>query len=762
VRRTRFQHTALALRTSVTSSPPTPTEIHETLVQDEHESAQAADLSRWVETPPGGVPGYTLLRSLGGGAFGSVWLASEDNTGKQVAIKFYTHQRGLDWSLLNREVEKLAVLYTSRHIVRLIDVGWNSEPPYYVMEYLASGSLATHLAAGPLPVNEAVRIAEGVLSALVHAHGSGILHCDLKPANVLLDNEFEPRLCDFGQSRLSNEQNPALGSLFYMAPEQADLQAIPDARWDVYAMGALLYHMLCGKPPYWTPETEAAIRSAPTLDEKLVVYRERIRNSPRPTGLRNAPGVDRRLAEIVDRCLQTDSQRRFPNAQAVLDTLVLRDRSRARRPLISLGIVGPSLLLLGMAWLVFDLLGTAEKDANVLMTKRANESGMLSARIVAQSIGRDLGEREHELIEISDRITQDKQLKNLRDEIRGPVIMDKVRNNQIFSELNAARKESDDRFQTLGLQKDFSWILTDDHGIQKWRSPLFEPNWKYPYTLGKSFAARDYFHGLGVNYERGKEPENLKPIRKPHISQWFTEILNERHLVAVSVPIFDESDTVIGVLGRTIEIRSLLDAYSHAIFAQSDLGSGVPDDTREIALIERTTGNVLDHTWFDKHHQEMRQQALKPGELQKFRVSDTIHDKLRGLALTEAPLQKPDSAVDDHYVDPVSRLEVASTDLGGEWLAAFALVPGTDWAAVVQERRSAALEPVQEMRSRLTRTGLWALVGSCGLIGLLWYFVGRALIDRTPRFWPMRPNRPASGTLAGSGPPTPSGLSRGF
>ncbi len=211
-------------------------------------------------------------------------------------------------------------------------------------------------------------------SALVHAHGSGILHCDLKPANVLLDNEFEPRLCDFGQSRLSNEQNPALGSLFYMAPEQADLEAIPDARWDVYALGALLYHMLCGKPPYWTPENEEAIRAAPTLEDKLTVYRDRIRNSSKPTGLRNVPGVDRRLSEIVERCLQIDSPRRFPNAQAVLDMLVMRDRSRARRPLISLGIVGPSLLLLGMAWLVFNLLGTAEKNANQLMTRRATRA----------------------------------------------------------------------------------------------------------------------------------------------------------------------------------------------------------------------------------------------------------------------------------------------------------------------------------------------------------------------------------------------------
>jgi serine/threonine protein kinase len=745
----------------VTSSPPSPTDLHDTLVQTEHDSAQAAELSRWVDTPPGGVPGYTLLRSLGGGAFGTVWLASEDNTGKQVAIKFYTHQRGLDWSLLNREVEKLAVLYTSRHIVRLIDVGWNSEPPYYVMEYLASGSLASHLAAGPLPANEAVRIAEGVLSALVHAHGSGILHCDLKPANVLLDNDFEPRLCDFGQSRLSNEQNPALGSLFYMAPEQADLQAIPDARWDVYALGALLYHMLCGKPPYWTPELEEAIRAAPTLEEKLAVYRERIRHSPRPTGLRNVPGVDRRLAEIVDRCLQTDSQRRFPNAQAVLDMLVLRDRSRARRPLISLGIVGPSLLLLGMAWLVFNLLDTAETAASRQMIGRVNESGVLSARIVAQSIGRDLSEREQELIELSDRITQDKQLRKLRDAIKAPVVTDKTKNEQVFSELNAARKESDERFDKLGLQKDFSWFLIDDQGIQKWRSPLFEQSWKYPYTLGRSFVGRDYFHGLGVNYERGEEPKNLKPIRVPHISQWFTEMLNERHLVAVSVPIFDESDNVIGVLGRTIEIRSLLDVYSQAIFAETVAGSGAPDDTREIALIERSRGNVLDHTWFDKHHQELRQQTLKPELLASFRVSESVRAKLQRLGRSDVPLAKPDSEVEDHYTDPLSRLDVASKDLGGEWLAAFAAVPWTDWAAVVQERRTAALKPVQEMKLSLTRTGLWALAGSCVLISLLWYFVGRALVDRTPRFWPMRPNRPASAAAA-AGAPTPNGLGRGL
>jgi eukaryotic-like serine/threonine-protein kinase len=704
-----------------------------TLVQDQTEIARASELSRQIETPPAHVPGYSLIRSLGDGAFGSVWLAYEENTGKQVAIKFYTHHRGLDWSLLNREVEKLAVLYTSRNIVRLIDVGWNSEPPYYVMEYLAHGSLASFLAAGPLPPHEAVRIAKSVLLALVHAHGSGILHCDLKPANVLLDNDFEPRLCDFGQSRLSNEQNPALGTVFYMAPEQADLHAVPDARWDVYALGALLYHMLCGEAPYRTQEIEEAIRAAPNLETKLAVYRQRIRQSPKPLALRSKRGIDRRLAEIVERCLQIDPQKRFPNAQAVLDTLVLRDRSRARRPLITLGIVGPSLVLMVMAWMVILLLDKTGTGASALITRRAVESDILSARIVAQSLKRDLDERERELTDLAKRISEEKWLEQVRAAISQPAVTDEAANQQIFKSLNAARSRSDARSKTLGLEKDSSWFLTDSHGVQKWRNPFQEPG-SNVLTVGKDFAFRDYFHGQGEDYEPAAIPPDLKPIQQPHISRRYVGP-NGSYLVAVAVPIWDaDHKQVIGVLGRSIEISSLLDEYGRAIFEESESIGRRSKVSREIALIERMHGNLLDHTWFDKHDALMKTHPLTTAELDSLRVTDLLRSKLQGLKAVDGPEPRRDFVADVNYIDPLSHFEPAA-DLGGAWLAAFAAVPETNWVTVVQERRSAALEPVQEMKTTLTHDGWWALLASCGLIGLLWYFVGRALNDRAPRLW---------------------------
>ena len=122
---------------------------------DEQHRARALSLRRLQ--PPTQVPGYEPRRFLGAGAYGEVWVALDRTTGRQVAIKFYAHRGGLDWSLLSREVEKLAFLAADRYVVQLLDVGWDAEPPYYVMEYVEQGSLEDLLAReGKLTPRDAV------------------------------------------------------------------------------------------------------------------------------------------------------------------------------------------------------------------------------------------------------------------------------------------------------------------------------------------------------------------------------------------------------------------------------------------------------------------------------------------------------------------------------------------------------------------------------------------------------------------------------
>ena len=185
--------------------------IDPTEIQGGMERRRAREMSLQRGRPPTQAPGYEPERFLGVGAYGEVWVAVERNTGRRVAIKYYAHRGGLDWSLLSREVEKLAFLFADRYVVQLLGVGWDADPPYYIMEYLEKGSLADRIAQGKVPVDEAVSLMRDVATGLVHAHGKGVLHCDLKPANVLLDQDGKPRLADFGQSRLSTEQAPALG-----------------------------------------------------------------------------------------------------------------------------------------------------------------------------------------------------------------------------------------------------------------------------------------------------------------------------------------------------------------------------------------------------------------------------------------------------------------------------------------------------------------------------------------------------------------------
>ncbi len=110
-------------------------------------------------TPPAKVPGYRLTQFLGAGAFGQVWIGRDLNTGRDVAVKFYLHRGGVNWSLLSREVKSLVQLSADRYVVQVLEVGWEAEPPYYVMELISGGSLEDMLKTRTrLPAAEAVEI----------------------------------------------------------------------------------------------------------------------------------------------------------------------------------------------------------------------------------------------------------------------------------------------------------------------------------------------------------------------------------------------------------------------------------------------------------------------------------------------------------------------------------------------------------------------------------------------------------------------------
>src|SRR6516165_10718881 len=360
------------------SDPTTP-------VMGPQECRRSEQLSLQPLRPPTQVPGYEPERFLGRGAYGEVWIAVDCNSGRRVAIKFFSHRGRQDWSSLSREVEKLGLFFSDRYVIQLFRVGWDADPPYYVMEYLENGSL-DELLQGPLPVERAVTLVREIATGLMHAHNRGVLHCDLKPANILLDADHKPRLADFGQARLAHEHSPALGTLFYMAPEQADLKAIPDARWDVYSLGVLLYRMLIGELPYRTDAAVTELERAQGLEQRLETYRRLLRESPPPNAHRHVLDIDRALVQIIDRCLAIEPKHRFANVQAVLSALDARAFQRARRPLVLLGALGPALLLGGMILFAWAMIVMAVNETKEETNDKVQESNHLVARFAANRL----------------------------------------------------------------------------------------------------------------------------------------------------------------------------------------------------------------------------------------------------------------------------------------------------------------------------------------------------------------------------------------
>lgn len=202
-------------------------------------------------------PGYELLGRLGGGGFGNVYTARRRSDGKEVALKVLKRQPNASLlSRFNREFEA-GLFIKHPNVVQVIERGVDQVPPYVAMELIAGPSADDLLRAGPMPVPQALRISLGIANALAHLATLKLVHRDIKPANVLVAEGDVAKLADFGLVKDMEEvfstltaTGQSMGTLAYAAPEQLNDAKSVDPLADVYSLGATIYHLISGRPPF--------------------------------------------------------------------------------------------------------------------------------------------------------------------------------------------------------------------------------------------------------------------------------------------------------------------------------------------------------------------------------------------------------------------------------------------------------------------------------------------------------------------------------
>jgi serine/threonine-protein kinase len=251
---------------------------------------------------------YRILSTLGSGGFGTVYLASDTWIDKKVALKV-PHRQALDFGELVREPRLLASL-SHPNIVAIITAERHDGVFFIVMEYVAGTTLEQAIATtGGLDVSRAIDLACQICNATEHAHRQGVLHRDLRPANVLVTDADVAKVADFGTSRfleIAAHGTTVIGSPPYMAPEQFDGRAVFAS--DVYSIGVTLYQMVTGELPY----------EAPAPGDLGPLRRGELVTSPRL----KVPGLPRRLCDIVMNAMQPDLRERYGSVSDLLEDLV--------------------------------------------------------------------------------------------------------------------------------------------------------------------------------------------------------------------------------------------------------------------------------------------------------------------------------------------------------------------------------------------------------------------------------------------------------
>jgi serine/threonine protein kinase len=257
---------------------------------------------------------YRLVRMIGSGGMGAVWEAEDEVLGRPVAVKVLSESLAAGERAVSRfeREARAAARLSGPHITAVYDFGRSEGRPYIVMELVRGETLADRLAReGRLPPHEAARIATHVADALEEAHTAGIVHRDVKPDNVMLTPAGDVKVMDFGIAAAAwdvriTTSDLVLGTPSYLAPEQARSETTTPAT-DVYALGAVLYEMVAGRPPF-------------VAESPVAVALAHVRENPQPLD-QMAEDVPPNLAAASMAALAKDPTQRPPSAAAFASML---------------------------------------------------------------------------------------------------------------------------------------------------------------------------------------------------------------------------------------------------------------------------------------------------------------------------------------------------------------------------------------------------------------------------------------------------------
>jgi serine/threonine-protein kinase len=639
---------------------------------------------------------YELLEPLARGGMGIVYRARHRRLGREVALKMLVCGELASEAELHRfraETEAAARL-DHPNIVPIYEVGEHDGCPFFTMKLMEGGNLAEHLERFRGNPRRAAEVLMALARAVHHGHQRGILHRDLKPANVLLDGSGRPHVADFGVARHLDEEaaytrsGVVVGTPSYMAPEQAagHSRHLTTAA-DLYGLGAILYELLTGRPPFMAESSAQVLRRVLETDPL----------PPRQLDAR----IDRDLETICLKCLEKNPEGRYRSAQELAEELerYLRGEHIQARPVGRLARGWrwcrrhpmPAGIVASIAWLLLVTAGTALTVVRAQVSDRKREelsANLYAARTVAGTV-------LFKLEQYSDAVEQtarDPRLPKLFQRRDTRALRDFCRKTL------AAYDEPREGLRLPDGESPFdSWLLLDTQGAPLARCPDPPPGYFW-----KTFEWRDYFRGAK---QRAFEGRTL-----PYVSRAFRSEADETYRFAISAPVLAPTGEWLGVLlglpgtGSTLGSLRLNDPDAHQ---RTALLVAPRDRTREEAEGPLPQDYIV-----------LLHDALGHGE--SLPLDD---DTARRLDATRYSQPRPDSdqlrmpdpwptVTTPEHRDPLSKDE-------GPWLAAFAPVGYTDFVVIVETRADDAVATDKALARRLALWGGVPFLLGEALLGLL-------------------------------------------